>query len=285
MPKFEFNISAKGLSLLNALFLVEAADLVGGNLHQIQKQVQDNLGLPKYKFFDTKGSKDTQAFLSANDEIVVLSFRGTTSTRDWWTNLKIKLAPSIVGRVHQGFNEALDDIWEDVRKTLLDFRDRKQSIWVTGHSLGGALATVAADRLAEESLEVRGLYTFGQPRVGDKIFVLNFDNKMKQRSFRFVHDEDVVPKVPSFLQGYHHIGEECYFDRNGKLHTVNIRRHKFVSQCISIARRSSKELNRLRAQNPGGLRDHSLRYYKRYIRENLIKQKGGPQTFSEYINT
>lgn len=282
MPKFEFDVSAIGLSLKNALFLVEAANLVNKDLNQIQENIYENFGFLKYKPFDYQ---DTQAFISANDEIVILVFRGTTSIRDWRTDFKVKLIPSKIGHIHYGFNEALDYIWQDLKQALFDFKDKRQSIWITGHSLGGALATLATDRLIEEAIEVKGLYTFGQPKVGDKIFARNFDSKMKQRVFRFVHDEDVVSKVPSFIQGYHHIGMECYFDRNGILYTEKIRWHKFVSRCTSVAIRSSEKAPELRTQNPGGFRDHGLGYYKRRIRENLIKQRGGPQTFFEYINT
>lgn len=281
MAKLEFDNSAKGLSLLNALFFVTAAGLVSENLNQIDMQLRDNCGFSKYKPFD---NQDTQAFIAANDEIIVLSFRGTTSMRDWRTDLNIKLVFSKVGRIHRGFNEALDYIWQELRQALIDFRDKEQSIWITGHSLGGALATLAVDRLTEESIEIKGLYTFGQPKVGDKVFARNFDNKMKKLSFRFVHDEDIVPKVPTLFQGYHHIGTECYFDRDNKMYTENIGWYKFISRCTSVAIRSSEKASEFRAQNPGSFSDHSVSYYKRCIQENLIKEKGGPHTFNEYIN-
>jgi len=124
MDKLEFDNSAKGLSLLNALFLVTASDLVSTDLNQIQKQLQDNCGLPQYKPFD---NQDTQAFIAANDEIIVLSFRGTSSKRDWFTDLDIKFIPSKVGRVHRGFSEALDYVWKDLRQTLFDFRKVSES--------------------------------------------------------------------------------------------------------------------------------------------------------------
>lgn len=281
MPKLNFDNSATGLSLLNALFLVNAADLVNQDLQQLQKPLQDVYGLVKYKPFDYQ---DTQAFCAVNNEIIVISFRGTESINDWVTDLKVKLVPSRVGRIHYGFNEALNYIWKELSHAIFDFRDNEQSIWITGHSLGGALATLAADRLVAEFVEVKGLYTFGQPRVGDKTFVLNFDNEMKERTFRFVHDEDIVPTVPKLIQGYQHIGTECYFDRDNKMYTENIFWHRLTSRSTSVAIRSSKESEKLWAQNPGGIRDHGLGYYKKCIFSNLIKQKGGPQTLNEYLN-
>lgn len=281
MAKLEFNSSLTSFSLINALFLVEAADLVNRDLNSIQNDIQEKLGLLQYKPFDCQ---DTQAFLSANDEIILLVFRGTTTRRDWSTDLNIKFVPSQVGRIHRGFNAALDYVWKDIRQRLLEFRDKDQSIWIAGHSLGGALATLAADRITEEGLEVRGLCTFGQPCVGDKIFASNFDNKIKSRTFRFVHDEDVVPKLLVHIPGYCHIGREYYFDRDGKLYTDRIVWHRLISRCISMSIRNSEKASELSAQNPGGLRDHGLSYYKQCIMKNLIKEKGGPRNFNEYIN-
>lgn len=282
MAKLEFDSSVKGLSLLNGLFLVTCAGLVSKDLNQIETLLQENCGLSKFKPFD---NQDTQAFIAANNEIIVLSFRGTTTMRDWLTDFNIKLIPSKVGRVHQGFNKALDYIWQDLRQTLTDFRDKEQSIWIAGHSLGGALATLAVDRLTEERIEINGLYTFGQPKVGDKVFAANFNDKMKELTFRFVHDEDIVPKVPTALQGYCHIGTEVFFDRDDKMYTENIGWHKFISRCTSVAIRSSDKASDFSAQNPGSINDHSLSYYKRCVQENLIKEKGGPETFNEYINS
>lgn len=200
------------------------------------------------------------------------------------TDLDTKFILSKVGRIHRGFSEAMDYIWKDLRQTLFDFRDKKQAIWITGHSLGGALATLAADRLTEEGIEISGLYTFGQPRVGDKTFARNLDGKIKGRTFRFVHDEDIVPTVPKLIQGYRHIGTQCYFDRDNKMYTNNIWGHRFISRSISVAIRSSDKASELRAQNPGGLKDHGLFYYKKSIQDNLLREKGGPRTFKGYIN-
>jgi len=280
--KFKFDYSAKKLSLLNALLLLKAADLAYNELSQIQKNIAEDFGLLKYKLFD---SHDTQAFISANDKIIVVAFRGTTSINDWVTDLKVKLVRSAVGCIHCGFNEALDWIWGDLKKSILDFRDKEQSIWITGHSLGGALATLTVDRLTEDSVKVNGLYTFGQPKVGDKLFCYNFDYKMKGCAFRFVHDEDGVPKVPTFIQGYQHIGTECFFDRDDNLFIGDVWLKKFVSLCTSVAIRSSENADKLRAQNPGSVRDHDLGHYERCIRKNYIKQNGPPENFIDYINS
>jgi hypothetical protein len=79
-------------------------------------------------------------------------------------------------------------------------------VWFTGHSLGGALATLAAGRY-ERAPEV---YTFGAPRVGDGEYVESLDTPV----YRIVNGRDVVPKLP--VRGpYRHAGAEKYIDGEG----------------------------------------------------------------------
>jgi len=159
-----------------------------------------------------------------------------------------------------------------------------ETLWITGHSLGGALAVLAAENLSAQGVEIQGVYTYGQPRVGDSKFAKNFDLRMKNKTYRFVYDEDVVPRVPSALQGYCHVGTECYLDREGKLCTENIWWRRFLSRSKSVAIRSSKDASQSRGENPGGLRDHSLNYYIRFIRENLAMESKKPKDFLNYVN-
>jgi hypothetical protein len=72
---------------------------------------------------------------------------------------------------------------------------------VTGHSLGGAMATLASVRLASEGYTVRAVYTFGSPRVGDRAF----RRKYRLPNYRFVNDDDLVPHLP-FSWCYKHVG-------------------------------------------------------------------------------
>ena len=82
----------------------------------------------------------------------------------------------------------------------------KRKIWITGHSLGAALATLAADRYRN----VKGLYTYGSPRVGDKDFKKNF----RMNTYRFVNNNDIVTKVPPAGM-YRHVGELRHIDGDG----------------------------------------------------------------------
>ena len=82
---------------------------------------------------------------------------------------------------------------------------------ITGASLGGALATIAAIELHSKITSISELHTYGSPRVGD----INFSMFVKTRipnSLRVVHNRDIVPHVPLISQNYHHISFEVLFD-------------------------------------------------------------------------
>lgn len=89
---------------------------------------------------------------------------------------------------------------------------------MTGHSLGGALATLAVAKLRQEKKQaVNGLYTFGSPRVGNQKFADKFDDDFKRYTFRFVNDNDAVPHAPSEDMNFRHVGTRMHFDKKGRL--------------------------------------------------------------------
>jgi hypothetical protein len=76
----------------------------------------------------------------------------------------------------------------------------KRKLWVAGHSLGGALANLFCAQMANDypgsEEAIGGVYTFGQPRVGDLQFAQFVNEKMGQRFFRFVNGNDLIPRLP-----------------------------------------------------------------------------------------
>ncbi len=82
----------------------------------------------------------------------------------------------------------------------------------------GALATIAVAGLVDNSIDVAGVYTFGQPRVGDRTFVSQLNSRTKGKIFRFVNNNDLVPHVPppfsvwNPTRFYGHVGKATYFD-------------------------------------------------------------------------
>ncbi|OWM74739.1 hypothetical protein CDL15_Pgr009286 [Punica granatum] len=165
---------------------------------------------------------------------LVVAFRGTEQSR--WKDLRTDLMlapaglnPERIGgdfkqevQVHSGFLSAYDSVRIRIislLKLAIGFRDdagESQSKWhvyVTGHSLGGALATLLALELSSSQLAKRGvisvtMYNFGSPRVGNKRFAELYNEKVKD-SWRVVNHRDIIPTVPR-LMGYCHVAQPVY---------------------------------------------------------------------------
>lgn len=157
----------------------------------------------------TISAGETQAYVAVADGIRYLVFRGTEKNgRDILSDLDfIKTADG----VHRGFHGALELVWDRIVATL---RGSSGPIYVLGHSLGGALATLAAWRLRSEGFGVAGWATFGSPRVGTPALA---DRLAGLPGWRYEFCCDVVPKVPFIRWGFRHVGTWCYVDRNGRL--------------------------------------------------------------------
>ena len=122
-------------------------------------------------------------------------FRGTQPTQmaDVSADLKIKChVTKSQGLVHSGFAGALDCIWDDLEGVIdIAYNKHKfKNIYFTGHSLGGALAVVAA-----KCKYVAEVYTYGQPRVGNRLYA----KQVKSKVHRFVNNNDVVPRIRSIF--------------------------------------------------------------------------------------
>ncbi|MAR09587.1 MAG: hypothetical protein CL681_06395 [Blastopirellula sp.] len=208
-PRFDLRIAA---------LLGHASRLVYENPLERGTDIASQLGMSEISFFDLD---ETQAFVAANDDLVVVAFRGTepTTLADWITDLSLDLMRGpLGGEVHSGFYDSLSNIWCDFDDEVRRLQSRKsRPVYVTGHSLGGAMANLAVARWVEMRRPVHALYTFGQPRAGDKVFSLNFDFVFKTATFRFVNRCDIVTRVPPRALGYRHTGTLKYFNDAGEL--------------------------------------------------------------------
>ncbi|MCY3698379.1 MAG: lipase family protein [Gemmatimonadetes bacterium] len=143
---------------------------------------------------------DTQGFVAVrrDDEgtgMAVICFRGTTRIRDWMTNLDI--APQSIenprtgapiGNMHKGFHNAYRSVHGQIGERLKGLEDLP--LYITGHSLGGALAVVAT--WYQSSQRLAACYTFGAPRVGDQGLI----DRFKTPIYRIVNGPDPVSLVP-----------------------------------------------------------------------------------------
>lgn len=194
----EFDATAVRHSWRNAVWMAEMSALAYWDTRLRRKQLE-RWGYRLAAEIVDPGT-DTSAFLAVKDHHVVLSFRGTSSLKNVLTDLNAIPATAdwAPGKIHRGFGNAADKVWTQIKEKLdaLPGRD----IWVTGHSLGAALAQLTAIRLEGR---VRAVYTFGTPRVGDENFAKGYDRALVGKTFAHVNDQDVVTRVPSVL-GYTH---------------------------------------------------------------------------------
>lgn len=164
------------------------------------------LGYKIIQFFDINGA---QAYLLTNGTITVLSFRGTevTEKSDILADLKAgKNLEACGGKVHVGFKEEINKLWPTISKVLAD---NPGNLYVTGHSLGAAMATIAASRMQDR---VTALITFGSPRVGNAEFV----KSLTVDHYRVQNNCDDVTKVPFMLMGFAHHGTHRYMNFYGE---------------------------------------------------------------------
>lgn len=193
-------------------------------------------------FIENKGC-ETQAWvhlsdLDSNRKEVVVSFRGTETVE--WKDLVVDALvlltdvdenvvsgleaqgftkPGESLKVHRGFSIAYDGV-RDAVADIVDAITGGSSDWkvyATGHSLGGALATLCSLHLASrECLSGRvEMYNFGSPRVGTTGFAAAY-NAAVPKGWRLRNTNDLVAGIP-FLMGYNHVGEEVILERDGTL--------------------------------------------------------------------
>lgn len=134
---------------------------------------------------------------------IVIVFRGSDSFEDWVDNLDFRKTDIGNGiKVHVGFWSQIEAITESIFHELND-RDTSKSIYITGHSLGGVLATLLSYKFWM-LFKIKGCVTFGSPRVGNKKFQKVFNKRIKA-SRRYVNREDTICKVPTVWMGFKHV--------------------------------------------------------------------------------
>jgi triacylglycerol lipase len=266
-----FNQQANEYSLEHAYWLGRAARLAYGDESEILADTE-KWGFDQLVNF--RGThqmpfplEDTQAYLAASDRMIVVAFRGTepSQIRDWLSdsNTPVIPGPAKKGLVHLGFSRALASVYPEIRNKVAEVRTNNQTLWFTGHSLGGALAMLAGAtmHLEDPKLLADGVYTFGQPRTCDRLFAAAHDTAFASRHFRFVNNNDIVAQVPP-EPAFHHVNAMMYFDANGKLHE----KMPFVSKLTDSFKGFTSDPF---APGTDGIRDHSMDTYVMLIEKNL----------------
>ncbi|PRW39183.1 lipase [Chlorella sorokiniana] len=163
---------------------------------------------------DSEVKADTQVVVADSPAAVLVFFRGTEITKleDIQTDLSTKFVDvSGLGRVHEGFYKAEDIVHADITSLLDQYGAGSKPVIYVGHSLGGALANIAAARqqLASPG-SVSAVYTYGGPRVGDAAWADAYNNLgLSSITYRYVLGKDPIPLIPPGGDiGFVHVGQQ-----------------------------------------------------------------------------
>ena len=196
----------------NAAFLCEASALAYRPAREGTLAFAELLGLEARLFSEG----NTQAWLATNPEQIVVAFRGTESPTSLdglkdilltdalnllvvpEGRLGLDLSAAGVGaRFHKGFVDAIASIWPPLSAGIeAEVKRLDRPVWLTGHSLGGALALLAAWLLKRKFISVEEVSTFGAPMIGNRTACDAFNREFAGRIHRYVNGRDPVPKLP-----------------------------------------------------------------------------------------
>lgn len=243
-----------------SLLFAELSRLAYGEPSVVNRVAYD-AGIDQCEFIADEGA-EVYVFGTRHDCMVVA--RGT-EPRQWndisadanaWT------VAIDIGRVHSGFHNHVNILWPKIEMVL---RENQRPVWFAGHSLGGAMATLCAVRcrLSQIPSEPRAIFTYGSPRVGDRKLV----NFLKVRHYRWVNNNDIVPRVPPRWLGYRHMGHEIYLNRHGRIAELPywLRWHDVLRGFLS-------SLSRWKLDQ---LSDHSMNEYIEHIRKYHESEMAG----------
>lgn len=179
--------------------------------------------------YETKLEKKSELVIFGYNkpyDSLFIGFRGSSNIQNWISNIQIVFEHPYDDSniaVDKGFYDLYDVLKPSIISTLSDMSSKYHTnkLLITGHSLGGALATVAAfDMLYyKQPYEVSYLITFGSPRVGNYDFSEYF-NMFSIYSKRITHYYDIVPHVPEEFLGYRHISNEIWYNEHNSDYVI-----------------------------------------------------------------
>jgi triacylglycerol lipase len=219
-----FKATVTDLNLGNALAMMWMSQLA----YETGRQATIDAVAPQWGFSSVSpfvkrktavhGSFDTTGLLGERNDAIVLVFAGT-DVGVWQTvatDGEVFRSPDT--DTHVGFQTALNAAQDTIRQASDKSKQTGKPLWIAGHSLGAALAALAAQFAVSLGHAANAVYLFGMPRAGGARFqaAYNGNAKLGPVSYRFVHGHDVVARVPPSANGYRHIGRVLQCENGDK---------------------------------------------------------------------
>ena len=213
------------------------------------------------EFFINDNNSDLQVGVTTSEvnKRIVVVFRGSESRTDWMYDLmitKIRLRDNVY--VHQGFHRQLhennnyESLVEKVKELIEKYPDYE--IYITGHSLGAALATLFGYELSHEIENNIKVISFASPRVGNQYFKTSYEAKENLTHYRITNDRDVVTAFPMYR--YKHIGTNiCLHQDNYEVYE----KYEYTMFKYSLF-------------NCWRVSDHNIELYYNRLKSNLWKE-------------
>ena len=194
---WSFEHAANGASAINAVALANLALLAYSGQKDVARFLS-GWGFDDIQFLSAGATEGFAARITdpkTKIASVFVSYRGTEPAMivDWLSDVQYHQAPlqGMPGKVHGGFGRATAMVMSQTTQAINALSGSRH--YFTGHSMGGALAVIAAAVLRQI---VTAVYTYGQPRAGDKTFSDAYDQALGDVTFRYVDNFDIVPHLP-----------------------------------------------------------------------------------------
>ena len=243
-----------------SLLFAELSRLAYASSETVEKIVYE-AGIDQCVFIARDGA---EAYVFGNRFDCMIVCRGTEPNQ--WNDIKADAnawtVVSEVGRVHSGFHTEVNELWPLLEQQV---KENQRPMWFSGHSLGGAMAAVCAVRCKISPIpsNPQAIFSFGAPRVGDR----SYTSFLKVKHYRWVNNNDIVPRVPPRWLGYRHMGQEIYINRRGRISSLR--------SWFRVRDRFWGLLGSLRLRKLDYFSDHSMVDYIKYVRGHYEDELAG----------
>ena len=225
-----FQANVTDYSAINAWWMSEFSTLIYESKDKVEEEISK---ITNFEPIWLNGDDtNTQGLVVEFDEFIVIAFRGTELFRvseisdfekvnnfvqDFITDISGLDGNDLRGvSVHGGINDALNSVWEELSNLL---EEASKPIWFTGHSLGGALALLAAFKWEVNPERIGGVYTIGCPAIGGSDFKEKYDAELYEKTFHHIYGEDIVTNIGQFIRNlpgiinFEQVGQKFYLPR------------------------------------------------------------------------